>query len=74
MKLSQTFTRWLNDRTQPGYLAEARVIPLSKEETAYPSYGAVRTISILPIISKIYEKVIHERLKNNVKEQGGFNP
>ena len=46
----------------------ARIIPLSKEDTAYPQVGNVRTISILPTTYKIFERIIFQRLEEEVQE------
>ena len=62
-KLSQVFSTWLSNRIYPEYLVEAKVVPLSKEPTPYPSFGQIRTISILPIVSKVYEKILLKRLQ-----------
>jgi len=51
----------------------ARIVCLSKQPTSTPDVGQVRTISVLPIISKVYEKVIHKRLLAEIEEKGGLN-
>ena len=66
-KLALTFTEWLNHRSYPAYLNCARIIPLSKEPTDKPSYGAIRTISVLPTLSKVFEKVVLSRLNKHIK-------
>ena len=61
-KLSKAFTRWLQDGMLPPYIARSRLILLSKEATNFPTVGAIRPISILPIIDKVLQKVIYFRL------------
>ena len=80
-KLALTFTSWMNHRVYPKYLNCARIIPLSKEANDKPAYGAIRTISVLPTLSKIFEKVILGRLKSHItdhelihEKQRGFQP
>ena len=73
-KLAVAFTEWLRLRTVPAYCKSARIIPLSKEKTEFPAFGNIRTISILPIISKIFEKIMQKRLRHQLQELGGLNP
>ena len=53
---------WIAENKIPSYLNIARMIPLSKEATAYPEVGNIRTIAVLPAISKIWEKILLKRL------------
>ena len=54
----------------------ARIIPLSKDEESplYPKKGKVRTIAILPSISKLYEAMILQRLEKHVKDHKILHP
>ena len=67
-KLTETFNKWFANGRTPQYLKTARVIPLSKEDNEYPDFGNIRTISILPIVAKVYEKVLLKRLLSRIKE------
>ena len=39
----------------PAYLGTARFVPLSKTDSAFPKPDDVRTIAVLPAISKLIE-------------------
>ena len=69
-KIKCTFAEWLNGARVPAYITTARVIFLSKEQTPYPAEGNVRTIAILPAITKLYELVLHRKLIACIKEHG----
>jgi len=80
-KLTNAFNSWTETGRLPQYMTTARVIPLSKTSSPFPSKGDVRTISITPAITKLYEKVIYVKLLKEVqeknlisKEQRGFIP
>ena len=62
-KCTTAFNEWLNQGRVPTYCKEARVVPLSKEDSEFPSIGGIRTINILPGIFKIYEKAVLGKLK-----------
>ena len=62
-KLHDTFTQWLNGAKLPDYIKQGRVFCLSKETTAYPSLGKIRTITILPVLTKLYELVLQAKLQ-----------
>ena len=52
----KAFNKWLYDGTVPEYINKARIVSLSKTPgTAYPAVGDIRTISILPAITKLLE-------------------
>ena len=61
------FNEWLRKGSVPTYCKEARVIPLSKEETEFPSVGAIRTVCVLPGVFKVYEKIVLSKLKPELK-------
>ena len=62
---------WLKNRSQiPGYLKTGRVISLSKEDTEYPTRGQIRTICILPSLTKLYELNLLHFLNKEAKRLG----
>ena len=69
-------------RSWPKYIGTARFIPLSKNKDEYPSVDQIRTIAILPAISKLLELCVMGRLepivykdKNIIDDsQAGFRP
>ena len=67
-KLARVFTEWLNSGTIPGYLAKSKLILLSKENSSYPTVGSCRPISILPILDKVLQKIIHSRLTDGPEQ------
>ena len=75
-----SFNDWVNASKVPSYCKEAKVFALSKEETDFPRYGNVRTISVLPGVYKVFEKVVLKRLQEHLQEhplneaQCGFTP
>ena len=72
-KLSRTFTEWSNINHFPPYMKKAKIICLSKEATALPSAGQVRTIAVLPVVSKVFEKLLLSKLKEEITAKGGHN-
>ena len=72
-KITSSINSWLLGAPIPSYLTLSKTIPLSKEDSCFPSYGAIRTISILPAISKILEKAILGRLKSHLRMNNGLN-
>lgn len=52
----------------------AKIVPLSKEDTSFPSKGAIRTISVLPAISKLYGICLLEKLEKEIKEKNILHP
>jgi hypothetical protein len=79
--LTKRFNEWIKAGKAPDYITNARVVSLSKESTAYPSVGNIRTIAISPAITKLYEKAIYPHLMAVIKSkslvhlhQRGFMP
>ena len=66
----------------PSYLGTAKFVPLSKTDSEYPAPNDVRTIAVLPAISKLIEICILGRLEavaysdNRIIDdaQSGFRP
>ena len=44
-----------------------RIFCLSKQETNYPEFGKIRTITILPVLTKLYELVLRQKLSSETK-------
>lgn len=61
--LAQIFNKSLTTGLVPNKLKEAKVIPLFKKGS-HKHTGNYRPISILPIISKILEKIVNDQLIN----------
>ena len=57
-KLRSCFEYYLNGGALPDYFATAKTVFLSKDGTAYPKEGDVRTIAVLPAICKLYETIM----------------
>lgn len=79
-RLTISFNKLLNDGSFPDSLKIAKVTPIYKSGTRTDP-GNYRPISVLPILSKIFEKVIHTRLLNYLNSinfffdrQYGFRP
>jgi hypothetical protein len=53
----------------PGYCTTARVIPLSKQPTVFPTIGAMITIYITPAINKLNEKIINARITKKIDQK-----
>ena len=51
----------------PEYIKTGRIFVLSKTDSAYPPVGRIRTITILPALTKLYELVILQNLKAETK-------
>ena len=65
-KLAPVFNRWWRRARVPAYLKNARLIPLSKEDTDTPEVPNVRGISVMCTLLKTYEKIVHSRLTEQV--------
>ena len=66
-KIRQSFEEWINGAELPDYILDGRIFALSKEDTAFPKYGKVRTIAILSIVRKLYELVLQIKLSEETK-------
>ena len=62
-KLTNSFNEWASNEGPPVYLKTAKVVPLSKDMTPFPKVGNIRTISILPVTFKLYERLLLNRLE-----------
>jgi hypothetical protein len=60
-KITEEFNTWLRKGRLPAYCTKARMIALSKEDSPFPAYGNIRTLSITPAITKVFEKVVQKR-------------
>jgi len=48
----------------------AKIFVLSKDDSPYPKVGDIRTIAILPSITKVYELAILARINNHISANG----
>ena len=66
----------LNEEEVPKYMKTARVIPLSKDNNTplYPEEGKVRTIAILPVLTKLYEICLQHFLEQHIQEHNLIHP
>lgn len=78
--LTKCINKCLDEGTFPKSLKIAKVTPVYKSGTKSDP-GNYRPISVLPVISKIYEKILYDRLKKFLesknflyKKQYGFRP
>ena len=69
LKCTKFFNEWLQKGEVPKYCKEARIVPLSKEDSEFPSVGGIRTVNVLPGIFKIYEKIVLKKLKQELSEK-----
>ena len=65
-KLVKAFNNWLRTGLYPEYFRHSRMVALSKEDTQFPSLGAIHTIAVTPSISKVFEKIILIRLRRHI--------
>ena len=82
-QLTKKLQEFINNEYWPSYLFRARLIPLSKTGNAYTGIDQVRTISVIPPVAKLIERIIlnriTDRLYNNTNgiislDQLGFRP
>ena len=71
--LSRLYNGCMREGYYPGYFKTARVIPVFKGEdpTQYSNY---RPVSVLPVLSQIFERIIKVRLVQFFDEHGVINP
>ena len=64
-KILYVFRNWINGKEDiPEYLMEARTIALSKEDGQnFQTWGKCRLIGVLSALFKMFEIIIHEKLK-----------
>jgi hypothetical protein len=67
-KMTDFYNSCLRNGHLPAYMTTARVIPLSKNDTAFPPTGEVRTIAITPAVTKVFEKIMNTRLAQQIEE------
>lgn len=73
MKLLKFFNSWTEKGSLPSYCSTSRVIPLSKTDNPFPEHGDIRTISITPALTKLYEKLIMPRLEAEINARGAIH-
>lgn len=66
-KIRLLFEGWLNGAEIPPHLKMGRIFCLSKQETNYPEFGKIRTITILPVLTKLYELVLRQKLSSETR-------
>ena len=52
----------INREKWPAYIATAKIFPLSKVESEYPSKDRIRTIAILPAVMKLMETIVLNKM------------
>jgi hypothetical protein len=60
------FNEWIKQGLLPSYFKKARIVPLSKEDTPFPSVGSIHTISILLAITKLLELCLLRKLEMEI--------
>lgn len=58
----------------PDYFSIARVVTLSKDSTEFPAVGDIRTIAVLPAITKLLETCILIILEKEIVEKNMLHP
>ena len=66
--------RWWNGAPLPKYLKQARIVALSKDGTERPSEGDIRTIAIVPQLTKVYETIVHRRIEDYIQANQLIHP
>jgi len=67
--ITNEFNKWQAAGKMPYYTTTARVIPISKKTSAFPPVGEIRTISITPAITKLFEKILYNKITREVDEK-----
>ena len=73
-KLTSSFNEWFQMKKIPKYVKTGALLNLSKDSTAFPKVGQIRTISMGCGIFKIYETVVLEKLKSEIKRLNLVHP
>ena len=63
LSLTKKIQDQLNNDYWPSYLFKARLIPLSKDNKSYTTEDNVRTISVIPAITKLMERILLNRIE-----------
>ena len=61
-QMCRALNSFLADPVWPRYFATAKVVPLSKTDSSFLHHKDIRTIAVLPTITKIFELRILEDL------------
>jgi hypothetical protein len=79
--LVKCFNTWLSEYRYPDFWKLAKIVTLNKLKTGVPRCDQTRPISLLATYSKLFEKIMLERIRhwaesNNLipDEQSGFRP
>eukprot|EP00452_MALV-II_sp_L67-6_P000086 gene86-180_t len=74
LKILNSFNEWLQSGSLPQYVKQTRIVALSKEaNNEYPQVGAVRTLAVACTISKVYERLIQDRLTAELAKTSGLD-
>ena len=66
-KTRMQFEKWINGAEElPQYLKTAKTMFLSKEDSEFPEVGNVRIISMLCATIKLWEQILHTKLKEDI--------
>ena len=65
-KLTDKLQALINDSYWPKYLWTAKIVPLSKDNRAYTTTDQVRTISVIPVVAKLIERLILNRMEERL--------
>ena len=63
VKLRDIFSQFLRNGKVPDYLMMAKLILISKDDTNTSTIDKVRSIGVLPVITKLFELSIINKLK-----------
>ena len=61
-QMCRALNSFLADPVWPRYFSTAKVVPLSKTDSSFPNHKDIRTIAVLPTITKVFELRILEDL------------
>lgn len=67
---------YLSSSQYPSYMRRALITPLTKRETdgEIATFAFIRCVHILPIISKLVERIFTRRYLEELKSSGGLHP
>ena len=71
-KLTLKMEQLLNNPYWPKYLYTAKLIPLSKTDSAFESVDKVRMISVLPAVTKLMERLVLNQMMEKLYGSGNL--
>ena len=68
-RLEEHFQKYLKEGKVPEYFMKAKMILISKDGSRHPKIDKTRPISVLPVITKIFELSIRHYIETTMQDE-----